>query len=66
MIETTKPDQGFHAMGTDFEHKVHEVQNEIRANHEMPPLTFRERHEDYFSWFNAVGKVLWRKEHEAI
>lgn len=44
--------------GFNFECRVNEIQNEIRAKHEMPKLSFDKRHSDPFSWLNAVGKAL--------
>lgn len=52
---TTKP---YYQTGFEFERRVHEIQNTIRANHEMPPLAFNERYTDYYSWYNAMGRAL--------
>lgn len=47
-----------HSDGLAFEKECHDIQNEIRSNHEQAKILFSNRHEDDFSWFNVVGKTL--------
>jgi hypothetical protein len=44
--------------GLEFEQECHVTQNEVRRHHEVANLSFEDRHQDKFSWFNAVGRVL--------